>query len=308
MKQFLYGIHPVLSALCFKQRKIKQLIIREDWLENRMNKGLAYSWISRIHSIAQNSGVPVSFASMAAMGTLINGRAHQGVLLEADDITVEPISRRSISNFLSFYSFTNPECSQDFIRIRNRPVALLIDHLTDVMNLGSILRSAVFFGTSAVIFSTAPCVAPSPLISKLSAGAMESLSLFRFTDTVDDLKILSEAGFLVIGTMGLDSSLSSDNRCRTSFSLTAEEVGAYDDGGTGITPRPLVLALGSEARGLSPEVVKACDILLRIPGSQETCSDPVVPVLAYPSSLNVAVATGILLYQLANLRYPAETL
>lgn len=74
--------------------------------------------------------------------------------------------------------------------------------------------------------------------------------------------------------------------------------------------RPLMLAIGSESRGLSPEVLRACHLILRIPGSNDIAvtsqqtSDTAEPN-PVPSSLNTAVATGILLHELTTLRHGA---
>nr|AAP06366.1 similar to GenBank Accession Number AP001507 tRNA/rRNA methyltransferase in Bacillus halodurans [Schistosoma japonicum] len=147
----------------------------------------------------------------------------------------------------------------------HRPTVLLLDHVMDIMNFGSILRSAAFFGVSAVILSTAPCVSPSPLISKLSVGAMESIRFYRLTDTVMDMKSLSKAGFLIVGTCG-ENQLPPNKVSKPTSFLHPNEVFANNDNNTGVSPRPLVLALGSESRGLSENILNSCDLLLRIPG------------------------------------------
>ncbi|KAL7065417.1 hypothetical protein AAHC03_05813 [Spirometra sp. Aus1] len=82
-------------------------------------------------------------------------------------------------------------------------------------------------------------------------------------------------------------------------------VGAPPAGSRG-PPRPLVLALGSEANGLSPEVLSACNLVVRIPGVVDetlACADSARSSTSpLPTSLNVAVATGTLLYTLKILR------
>ncbi|TGZ58723.1 hypothetical protein CRM22_009474 [Opisthorchis felineus] len=298
----LYGLHPVLAALTFRQRNIKCLHVREDWLKGQAADRPALPWLSRICEIANHSRIPILPTSTIELGKLVNGRAHQGVVLETDQIPINEVTGKTISHLLSSLRFGS-RITHDTLTHHRRPISLLLDHLTDVMNVGSIFRTAAFFGACAVFLSAAPCVTPSNLISKLSVGAMESLLFYRLTDTVADLRVLSEAGFLIVGTAGQHSSESLDARYKAEWNLTPGEVGRNEDGGTGITPRPLILVLGNESTGISQQVLKSCDLLVRVVGSHESAATPLSSI---PSSLNVAVATGILMYHLTALRHRTE--
>ncbi|KAF6772911.1 hypothetical protein AHF37_08145 [Paragonimus kellicotti] len=302
----IYGIHPVLAALTYKQRTISRLFLREDYFCNTPHEHpLTRSWISCIQILARKIGIPILTASLEDLRCLVNGRAHQGVVLEAGPLPIEEITRRSVSYWLREHA--NKANGNYLAQQPCRPLILLLDHLTDVMNVGSILRSAVFFGACTVIFSSSPCVVPSALISKLSAGALECIRCFRLSSTVQDLNVLRDAGFLFVGTVGNDTLEGGDSRYRASCLLRPYEVGFGDDGGTGISPRPLVLVLGSESKGISAEVMNACHLLVRIVGSHDsTIAGPDVSCSPVPTSLNVAVSTGILLYQLTKLRHDNE--
>ncbi|KAF7249218.1 hypothetical protein EG68_09331 [Paragonimus skrjabini miyazakii] len=304
--QFIYGIHPVLAALTYKQRTISRLFLREDYFCNTSHEHpLTRSWISRIQILSREIGIPILATSFDDLKRLVNGRSHQGVVLEAGPLPIEEITRRSVSNWLREHA--NKASDDCLAQQPCRPLILLLDHLTDVMNVGSILRSAVFFGTRTVIFSCSPCVVPSALISKLSAGAMECLRYFRLSSTVQDINVLRDAGFLFVGTVGNDTSEGGDSRYRASCLLRPYEVGFGDDGGTGISPRPLVLVLGSESNGISAEVMNVCHLLVRIVGSHDsTIAGPDAGCSPIPTSLNVAVSTGILLCQLTKLRHDNE--
>ncbi|KAF5396385.1 hypothetical protein PHET_10860 [Paragonimus heterotremus] len=245
--QFIYGIHPVLAALTYKQRTISRLFLREDYFCNTPHEHpLTRSWISRIQILSREIGIPILTTSLEDLRRLVNGRSHQGVVLEAGPLPIGEITRRSVSNWLREH--TNETSDNCLTQQPCRSLILLLDHLTDVMNVGSILRSAVFFGIRTVIFSSSPCVVPSALISKLSAGALECLRYFRLSSTVQDLSVLRDAGFLFVGTVGNGTSERGDSRYRASCLLRPYEVGFGDDGGTGISPRPLVLVLGSESK------------------------------------------------------------
>nr|CAH8847572.1 unnamed protein product [Trichobilharzia regenti] len=302
----LYGIHPVLCALSFHQRNIKQLYVRDISSKTKDSESLVELSLSQIIEEALRFNIPITHVSVEELKVLSNSRSHQGVLLEVSPIIIHPISNLSIQNLL--HSWTNPsEKYFPFVKKNNRPIILLLDHISDVMNFGSILRSAAFFGVSAVLLSTAPCVTPSPLISKLSVGAMEGMLFYRLTDIVMDMKSLSDAGFLVVGTCG-ESQISPNAISKPLNCLQPNEVGVNDcNNNTRISPRPMVLALGSESRGLSENVLNACDLLLRVPGLADTPNLVNKSISQnIPSSLNVAVAAGILLYQLTMYRHGCE--
>ncbi|CAH8496839.1 unnamed protein product [Schistosoma turkestanicum] len=291
LSELLYGIHPVLCALTFRQRDIYRLYVKDISTNCKDPDNLVELSTSQIVEKALKYGIPVIRVPVEKLKELSNSRAHQGVILEVSPTTVQPISDLSIKNLM--FSWNNlSESYLPYMKIHNRPTILLLDHIMDTMNFGSILRSAAFFGISVVILSTSPCVSPSPLISKLSVGAMENM------------KSLSNAGFLIIGTCG-ENQLSSKVPKYTNF-LQPNEVGANTDNNTGIQPRPLILALGSESRGLSESVLNACDLLLRIPGFGDSNKLNQCLSQSIPSSLNVSVAAGILLYQLTMYRHGHE--
>ncbi|CAH8530862.1 unnamed protein product [Heterobilharzia americana] len=302
--ELLYGIHPVLCALTFRQRELKQLYIKDVLTESRDSDNLVELSLNQITKTAHIFDIPVTRVPVEKLKELANSRAHQGVLLEVSPIDVQPISKQSIQTLLQSWK-TPSERYFPHVKKNNRPIVLLLDHVSDVMNFGSILRSAAFFGVSAVILSTAPCVGPSPLISKLSVGAMEGIPFYRLTDTVMDMNYLSKAGFLIVGTCGENQS-SRSGICKPVNNLQPNEVGVNDDNNTGIFPRPVVLALGSESRGLSNSVLNACDLLLRIPGFGDSSNLNQYISQGIPSSLNVSVAAGILLYQLTMYRHGYE--
>ncbi|THD19845.1 rRNA methyltransferase 1 mitochondrial [Fasciola hepatica] len=299
LNQYVYGVHSVLSAICFRQRIIHKLYIKSDLSEEKGSHEILSNWKKRIENAASEAEIPVVQTSNAHLSKMVNGRPHQGFVLEASQIPVKAINRRTVFDLFDTKSLGLQNPSTNMVNRHVRPLILLIDHLTDVMNFGSIIRSAVFFGASALLFSPPPCVGPSPLISKLSVGALECLPLYRLTDVPHDLKLLSSAGFLLVGTAGNTGCEALNRSPVPTWLLTGDQIGVQD----GINPKPLILALGSESRGLSEEVLRACHLQLRIVGSQESIVYPNDDRDSLPSSLNVAVAAGILLYQLTYLRH-----
>ncbi|NCA94949.1 MAG: RNA methyltransferase [Epsilonproteobacteria bacterium] len=138
---------------------------------------------------------------------------------------------------------------------------IYLDDISDPGNLGTILRTAVAFGYNDVILSK-NCVSPyNDKALSASQGAIFALNLLEMSD--EQLIKMREKGFKLIAT-SLGDSL--DLR-----SFKPQE--------------PYVIIFGNESRGVNSKLLKTSDCRLRI-------------AISGIDSLNVAVATGIVLYEL----------
>lgn len=147
----------------------------------------------------------------------------------------------------------------------------------DPQNLGSIIRTSTFYGCSALVTTLKDSCDYTPIVSKASAGCMETFeNLFRTKSALQFLKNAKTEGFKIIGT-GLSSS--SNPKISSDFN--------YAD--------KIILLLGNEGKGLNQEILSICDFNITIPTIFN--SNPVGL-----DSLNVSVATGILLDRLRNQR------
>ena len=143
---------------------------------------------------------------------------------------------------------------------------LVLPEINDPENLGSLLRTAAAFGVAGVILGER-CPAPfSRRVLRVSMGAALELPLVHCRNLRTELERLRDLGLVLLG--------SSARR-----GLPPAELDLADT-----TPRALLL--GNEGQGLADEDAELCHTLLRIP------LGPAV------SSLNVALAAGILLYEL----------
>lgn len=150
-----------------------------------------------------------------------------------------------------------------------RGTAIALDRVRNPYNVGAILRSAAFFGVDAAILGApAPHPALAPDAIRVAEGGVEHLLLSRTTDLADTLSRLRARGAHVYGA---------DGAARESAIGFAFE-------------RPAILVVGHEREGMSPRVRAQCDRVLAIPGSGNV------------ESLNVAVATGVLLAELVRRR------
>jgi len=157
----------------------------------------------------------------------------------------------------------------DFLHTLRSPALLLVlDGVTDPHNLGACLRTADAAGVQAVILPKDRSAGLTPVVRKVACGAAEHLPVFAVTNLARALRTLQAAGLWVYGAAG------------------EAEKSLYDVDFTG----SVALVLGAEGSGLRRLTREHCDALVKIPmtGSVE--------------SLNVSVATGVLLYEVVRQR------
>ncbi len=144
-----------------------------------------------------------------------------------------------------------------------------LDSVTDPHNLGAVIRSAAAFKADGVLIPERRSASINVTAWKVSAGAVARLLIAREKNLVRALEELQEAGYFVVGLAG-------------DADVPVSQIPCAD--------MPLVLVTGSEGKGLSRLVRETCDLIAAIPISAST------------ESLNAAVATGISLYQIDQLR------
>lgn len=144
------------------------------------------------------------------------------------------------------------------------PLLLILDNITDPHNLGACLRTADGAGVHAVIAPRDKAAGLTPTARKVASGAAEVLPFFQVTNLARVLKTLRERGVWLVGT-DLDT--------------TAKPI--YDCDLKG----PLGLVMGAEGTGMRRLTREHCDSLAYI------------PMAGVVDSLNVAVATGVALFE-----------
>jgi len=148
-------------------------------------------------------------------------------------------------------------------RAGNDAFFLVLDGVTDPHNLGACLRSAAAAGVTAVVVPRDRAAGITPVVRRASAGAADRVPLVEATNLARALRSLKDAGVWLTGLAGdADKSL-------------------YEMDLKG----PVALVLGSEGEGMRRLTREACDYVVRIP----------MPGVA--ESLNVSVATGIVLFE-----------
>lgn len=156
---------------------------------------------------------------------------------------------------------------------------LVLDRIQDPMNLGAILRSAYFLGVDAVASSLRHSCPLSPVVSKASSGVAEVMGVYGYENLEDMLKLKLAQGWHVVGTVGGEPEATHVPVTKCSdFQMN----------------KPTLLLMGGEGDGLSRELLPLCQTLLTIPAGRG-----LIPGV---ESLNVSVATGILLHSLLSAR------
>jgi 23S rRNA (guanosine2251-2'-O)-methyltransferase len=148
------------------------------------------------------------------------------------------------------------------------PLVILLDGVTDVANFGAIARTAECAGVHALIVpwhGSAPVNADS---LKTSAGALNMIPVCRVQNMHYTVKFLKNSGLRIVSATGSAEKLFSDSR------LTG----------------PLAIIVGSEDKGINTGLLKISDELVRI------------PLMGKIDSLNVSVATGIIIYEVVRQR------
>lgn len=149
-----------------------------------------------------------------------------------------------------------------------QPLFLALDGVTDPHNLGACMRSADAAGVQAVIIPKDNSASLNETARKVACGAAETVPLVVVTNLVRTLKKLQEQGMWVSGAAG------------------EAEQDIYQADLTG----PRVIVMGAEGEGMRRLTRETCDQLVKI------------PMQGTVSSLNVSVATGIVLFEVVRQR------
>ncbi len=152
------------------------------------------------------------------------------------------------------------------------PLALILDGVEDPHNLGAVLRTAECARVDGVFVPERRAVGLNETVAKASAGAIEHLSVARVTNLSRLIDQLKERNVWVVGTAA-DAQMN-----YTDWDWT----------------RASAIVMGGEGSGLHRLVREHCDAVVRI------------PVLGHIESLNVSVATGVILYEALRQRAAAS--
>ncbi len=179
---WLYGKHPVFTALQKKRRKISEILVSKNSLaelENFLQKQNLFSLKSLI-KIADNNQIEAKVGPHAI---------HQGIALHCSKLPL--LDQNQLLEEL--YAIENKE---------DLPNLLLLDQLSDPQNIGAIIRSASSFGIKKVIFSEHNSPKENATIVKASAGTIDLIDLIVVTNFNNLIEKLKKIGYWCIGLAG----------------------------------------------------------------------------------------------------------
>jgi 23S rRNA (guanosine2251-2'-O)-methyltransferase len=235
-QEMIFGIHPIIETI-ESGKEIEKVLIQKE-LKNPSLIELA--------SLCNRHKIPMVRVPIEKINR-ITKKAHQGVLA-----FVSAISYASLDNIISVA----------YEQGKN-PFILVLDRITDVRNLGAIVRTAECVGIDAIVIPDKNTARLGSDAFKTSAGALSRVAICRERNLKGTLQYLKNNGLHIIG-------------CTEKSDKIIYEVD-YDS--------PLAIVMGSEEDGISPECLRMCDEQVKI------------PMYGKIGSLNVSVATGVILYE-----------
>ncbi|MCL4834121.1 MAG: 23S rRNA (guanosine(2251)-2'-O)-methyltransferase RlmB [Caldilineaceae bacterium] len=239
MSELLAGRQAVREALRANRRRIYRLWLASGDMDKTGITG-------EIIALAEARNIPVKPVNGTLFETLSEQRVnHQGVALETDG-----------------YPYANLDT---ILRAKSdTPLLLILDHIQDPQNLGTLIRTAEAVGVDGLLLPDRRAAGVTPAVSNASAGAVEHLPVAQVTNlnrTIDQLK---KQGVWVVGLDSGDDAIPLDKADLTG---------------------PLALVVGNESSGISRLTREKCDFIVHL------------PMVGQVESLNAAVAGSIVLYQ-----------
>ncbi len=240
MREILYGRQPVRETLRARRRQAFKLLL---------TAGIQPTGIvGEIVSLARQARLPVQEVDRRELDRLGGEANHQGLAAE-----------------VSGYPYVELEALLQAARQAGEPpFLLLLDHVQDPQNLGSLLRSAEAAGVHGVVLPGRRAAGVTPAAVRASAGAAEHVRVAQVTNLVQAMQALKAQNVWLAGLEARPE---------------AQLYSVADLGG------PLGIVVGSEGQGLARLVRDTCDYLLRL------------PMYGQVGSLNAGAAGAVALYE-----------
>ncbi|MBP5677128.1 MAG: 23S rRNA (guanosine(2251)-2'-O)-methyltransferase RlmB [Bacteroidales bacterium] len=238
-QQIVYGLRPVMEAVESGQQVERVLI----------QNGLSSPLLNELRSRLKEHEVPFQYVPVEKLNKMTTGN-HQGVVA-----TIAAVKYSSFVDMLE--NQADPEGSE------GAALYVLLDHVTDVRNMGAIARTAECTGVTALIVPDHGSAAINEDAIKTSSGALLRLPVCREQNLKTVINLAKQYGFQVVA---------------------ATEKGAVHYRQVDFR-QPTLLIMGNEETGISPELLKMSDVRAKL------------PIVGEVASLNVSVAAGVFMYE-----------
>ncbi len=246
MTQIICGINAVSETL----RQGKGIV------ELFVARGRKIGRVREILELARARNIPIRLKDRVYLDRVSPGTSHQGVVAVLGNYTyctIDTLLETALSK-------------------KSKGLLVAGDHIIDPGNLGSLIRTAEFFGVHGLIMPKDRSASITDIVHKRSAGGTAYLPVARVVNLARTLGRMADEGLWVVGAEGQGET----------------SIYRFD------WDRDVVIVLGSEGKGLSRVVRDRCHHLVRIPR------------LGHLESLNVSVAAGIILSEIARQRGHSE--
>lgn len=207
---------------------------------------IAYDKFKELKNLFLEYGIPFQLVPVEKLNKMVY-QNHQGIA--------------GISSYIEYYSIET--LLPGIYEKGEVPFIIVLDRITDVRNLGSISRSASCAGCHAMIIPQKESAQINADAMKTSAGALANIPICREISLSRTIQYLKESGLSIFAA----SEKGSLNYYEADYS------------------KPLALVMGSEGKGISTDILKKADEIIRI------------PMVGEIASLNVSVAAGIILFE-----------
>ncbi len=244
-KEIIYGRQPVRELLRAERRTVSRLSLLES--------GKPSPDLKEIEGLAARGGVRINRVSRQQLDQATDSRNHQGVMVEA--------SGYPTVGFDELVASAKAGSQPAFI--------LILDHIQDPQNLGSLLRTAEAIGVSGVVIPSDRAVSVTPAAVRASAGAAEWIKVSVVTNLVRSMQTLQKEGFWLTGLEAMPE---------------AQSPSKIDLSGA------VGLVVGSEGKGMGRLVRETCDFLMKL------------PIQGNVTSYNASVAGAMAMYEVLRQR------
>ncbi len=211
-----------------------------------VKKGLNNELFRELYQLMRENEIAFQFVPLEKINR-ITRKNHQGVLA-----LLSPIEFYSIETLLPGLYETG-----------KNPFIFLLDQITDVRNFGAIVRSAECAGVQTIIIPEKGMAQIGGDAVKTSAGAIHHIPICRTDNLPKTVQFLKDSGIKIV------AATEKGNELYTEANLNV----------------PLCIVMGSEEKGISPQILTLADEHVKI------------PILGQIESLNVSVAASLMMYE-----------
>ena len=230
---YMFGLHAVKAAIKNPNRKIHEL-----WISQNAR--------AKIFTDYEIPNIPIFNIDKSKNLPISVNKVHQGAILK-----VNPLKQ--------------PSDIHEINKNKQPKLIIILDKVSDPQNVGTIIRSSLFFNCTAIINTLNGGSSENGSLVKAASGAFERTHYIQVSNIARTIVKLQKFGYTIIG---LDET-------------STEKISSFRTGDNDIA-----IVFGAEGKGIRRLTKEYCDMLLSIDGNHTF------------SSLNVSTAVGITLFNI----------